>query len=168
MNCACGTLLDFSDCCQPFLEGQALPKTAEQLMRSRYTAHVMQNIEYILDTTAPEKRGQFNEEKVREWASSEWLGLRVLKAEGKTVEFMAKYKTNGATFDHHEVSKFRQIGEKWFYVEGDSHVHEEGDDHHHHHHHHSHAPAQRQEPKVGRNDPCTCGSGKKFKKCCAV
>ncbi|EFI34538.1 preprotein translocase, SecA subunit [Desulfonatronospira thiodismutans ASO3-1] len=27
-------------------------------------------------------------------------------------------------------------------------------------------PQRRAEPKVGRNDPCTCGSGKKYKKCC--
>ena len=46
-----------------------------------------------------------------------------------------------------------------------------GHDHHHHghHHHHNHgpiAPFVRSGPKVGRNDPCPCGSGKKYKKCC--
>ena len=53
------------------------------------------------------------------------------------------------------------------------HVHGPGCDHdhdhdhaHEHEHHHVRAPYVRSDPKVGRNDPCTCGSGKKFKKCC--
>ena len=39
---------------------------------------------------------------------------------------------------------------------------------HGHHHHEVLKPITRDAPKVGRNDPCTCGSQKKFKKCCGV
>jgi SEC-C motif-containing protein len=92
-----------------------------------------------------------------------------LSAKDKVVEFMAKYKADGKTYDHHEVSKFRQIGERWYFVSGDSHVHAEGDHDHHHHNHHNHGhhqmPIKNQDTKIDRNDPCTCGSGKKYKKC---
>jgi uncharacterized protein YecA (UPF0149 family) len=53
-----------------------------------------------------------------------------------------------------------------------AHSHDRGDDcgcghdHHHHHHHGSVVTYQRAAPKVGRNDACPCGSGKKYKKCC--
>lgn len=54
-----------------------------------------------------------------------------------------------------------------------SHTHDHGDacgcGHDHHHHGHHHGPAvtyQRTAPKIGRNDACPCGSGKKYKKCC--
>jgi uncharacterized protein YecA (UPF0149 family) len=33
------------------------------------------------------------------------------------------------------------------------------------HDHEPQQPIRRAEPKVGRNDPCPCGSGKKYKKC---
>ena len=38
--------------------------------------------------------------------------------------------------------------------------------HSHDHHHYSAEPIVRQSPKIGRNDPCSCGSQKKYKKCC--
>ncbi len=54
---------------------------------------------------------------------------------------------------------------------GCGHDHDHGHDHHHHHHGHDHQhhvmePYMRRGPKIGRNDPCPCGSGKKYKKCC--
>ena len=55
--------------------------------------------------------------------------------------------------------------------EAEAHTHDETSGHVHGpncSHGHSHAPVRRDEPKVGRNDPCTCGSGKKFKKCCGT
>jgi SEC-C motif domain protein len=166
MLCPCGSKKEFSTCCEPFLNGLALPSTAEELMRSRYTAYTQNNITYLKETTAPEKRGQFKEEDFAEWASVEWLSLNIISTKDKVVEFMAKYKADGKTYDHHEVSKFRQIGPKWFFVDGDSHVHGEGDhDHHHHHHGHHQETIKNEEPKIDRNSPCPCGSGKKYKKC---
>lgn len=51
------------------------------------------------------------------------------------------------------------------------HVHGPGCDHDHDHdhdhaHHHVPQPYVRAQPKIGRNEPCVCGSGKKYKKCC--
>jgi SEC-C motif-containing protein len=79
------------------------------------------------------------------------------------VEFIAIYEVDGQTIDHHEVSQFKKNDEgHWVFVDGESHTHKEGEN--------PHQPKPqtvvRSTPKTGRNDPCPCGSGKKFKKCC--
>lgn len=138
-------------------------------MRARYTAHVLGDIGFIRDTLAPKARKDFNEKEVREWAlESEWRGLEVIGAQGNEVEFVAKYKPKGEEkgFEHHEVATFVKDAKtgQWLFVDGDAHVHQEGEGHHDHHERQE--PIVREGPKTGRNDPCTCGSGKKFKKCC--
>ncbi|HRK01828.1 MAG TPA: YchJ family protein [Oligoflexia bacterium] len=165
MQCYCGGTKPFSECCEPYLNGQALAPNPEALMRSRYTAHVKKNIDYLRSTLVPKARTDFDAEASKEWAEkAEWLGLEILSARSNKVEFVAKYRIDGKTLEHHEVSTFIKHGDRWFFVDGDSHVHEEGQGHDHHHE--AQTPSVRQGPKVGRNDPCTCGSGKKFKKCC--
>lgn len=164
--CPCGSHKTFATCCAPYLSREAKPPTPEALMRSRYTAYVERDVSYLRESIAPDARSDYDEKNVREWAEkAEWLGLEILRAEGDTVEFIAKYRVEGKTLEHHEVSTFRKVGGRWYYVDGDSHTHEEGQGHHHHHHEPL-KPIVRGEPKVGRNDPCVCGSGKKFKKCC--
>ncbi|NUM89707.1 MAG: YchJ family protein [Bdellovibrionales bacterium] len=163
MLCPCGSENDYAGCCEPYVTGRMPAPTPEALMRSRYSAYVKVAPSYLRETLAPESRGDYSEKDVLEWArTSKWLGLRILKAEGNQVEFMAKYQTRGKVLEHHEVSTFRREGDRWYFVDGESHVHEEGKGHE--------SPPQkpmvREAPKVGRNDPCACGSGKKFKKCC--
>jgi SEC-C motif domain protein len=165
MSCPCGSQAEFDQCCEPYISGRAHAPTAEALMRSRYTAYVKVAPSYLRETLAPEARSDFSEKDVIEWSrQSEWLGLEILKAEGETVEFVAKYKAQGKVLEHHEVAKFRQKEGRWFFVDGESHVHEEGKGHQHE----PQTPVVRETPKVGRNDPCSCGSGKKFKKCCGA
>ena len=170
MSCPCGSQKEYAACCEPIIAAKVLAPSPEALMRARYSAYVKVMPTFLKNSLAPEVRGDFKESEVREWSNqSQWLGLQILKAEGNTVEFIAKYKTQGKVLEHHEVSTFRKTGDQWFFVDGESHVHEEGKGHEHHA-----APAAakkpvvREEPKVGRNDPCSCGSGKKFKKCCAL
>ncbi len=164
MNCPCNSQLDYTKCCEPYITGKSIAPTPEALMRSRYSAYVKMALPYLLETLAPEARKDHNPDDIKEWSEkSEWLGLEVVSAKDDTVEFVAKYKTQGKILEHHEVSKFRKKGDRWYFVDGDSHVHEEGQGHHHHE---PKAPIVRTEPKIGRNDPCTCGSGKKYKKCC--
>ena len=67
------------------------------------------------------------------------------------VEFIARYSVNGTDFEHHERSYFQRIDGEWKFIDGEL-VKPE--------------PIVRESPKVGRNDPCPCGSGKKYKKCC--
>ena len=177
MTCPCGTSKEYSDCCEPYIKGKKLAPTAEALMRSRYSAHVAKDVKYLRESLAPESRHDYDEASAKKWMSSaEFKGLEIqsVKNGGEgdkkgTVEFTATYAMDGKTFEHHEVSQFRKDPQNhsWYFVKGDAHTHEEG-----HGHHHGpggagpQEPIKRAEPKVGRNDPCPCGSGKKYKKCC--
>ena len=158
-SCPCGSTLSYSDCCEPFIQGVRPAPTAEALMRSRYTAYSRSEVDYIVHTTHPQQRKQDSENDIRQWAQkSVWHGLNVLNVDGGaaedaagTVEFIAQYSENGERIDHHEVAQFKKENGTWFFWDG--------------------APPKpkqfiRQTPKTGRNDPCPCGSGKKFKKCC--
>lgn len=116
-------------------------------MRSRYTAHVVGDVEYLMSTwDTPADRGA-----VETWArESEWLGLEIVRAEESVVEFRARYRdAAGVERVHHERSRFRRRDGRWVYVDGVA------------------VPAARG-ASVGRNDPCPCGSGKKHKKCCGA
>jgi SEC-C motif-containing protein len=173
MQCPCGTGKTYEACCEPFIKGAQKAPTAETLMRSRYTAYTLKDVAYLEKTLAPEARGDFDRDATREWAGqATWKGLEIVsKEKGEesdskgTVEFVAKYEVAGKTLDHHEVSKFRKdTNGRWLFVDGDSHTHEDGAGHHH-------AVQEtfvREAPKVGRNDACPCGSGKKYKKCCGA
>jgi SEC-C motif-containing protein len=127
-------------------------------MRARYTAYATGNIDYVVDTHDPDRRGEVDRKNTEAWSkSSEWLGLEILSTEkGQpgdevgVVEFVARYKLKGVKIDHRERALFRKNGSQWVFVDG---AELKG------------PPVVRTEPKVGRNDPCHCGSGKKFKKC---
>ncbi len=67
------------------------------------------------------------------------------------VEFIATFKEKGVTRRHHERSSFLREGDNWYFVDGDMVLPQ---------------TQVNEGPKVGRNEPCSCGSGKKFKKCC--
>ncbi len=171
MNCPCGSDNTFEKCCGPFLAGEALPDTAEKLMRARYTAYTKADIAYLKKTMTPEGQASFDEDETRKWAeSSKWKGLKIVgtqlgeaaDAEG-LVEFTATYEKEGEGIDHHEVSQFIKAADgRWLFSDGEGHTHKEGESHHE-----AVKPVVRDRPKIGRNDPCHCGSGKKFKKCCA-
>lgn len=157
-KCPCGLEQQFEQCCGPFIQGKNHPQTAEQLMRSRYSAFVKVDVDYIRDTHHPEKRSEVSPEETREWAEqSEWLGLDILgtekggpeDSEGE-VEFVCKYIQNGKPVNHHERSQFVKQDGKWFFYDAAI----------------VRPQVVREGPKVGRNDPCPCGSGKKYKKCC--
>ena len=123
--CPCGTGLSFEACCKPFLAGVSHPKEAEALMRSRYTAYVMQNIPYLKDTLWPKYQDGFDDVATARWAAeNHWTGLKVLLTqkggntdrEG-TVLFEAKYLANGKLHTHRERSRFRKKAGRWYYVE---------------------------------------------------
>ena len=155
-SCPCGSLLSFSNCCEPVLTGKKLASSAEALMRARYTAFAVGEIGFLKNSFAPEKRDEFDENSVTEWSKgSKWLGFEILKSEPNKVEFVAKYSVQGKVQEHHEIAEFRKDEKegRWYFVDS---VFPKT------------RPIVRQEPKLGRNDPCACGSGKKFKKCCSV
>jgi SEC-C motif-containing protein len=150
---------DYSQCCEPIIEGQKA-ETAEQLMRARYTAYSQTNMDFIEKTHDPKTLKNTDMKANREWAEqTKWKGLEILSTENGTasdntgvVEFRAQYSDGTNESSHHEISEFIKRGDTWYFSKGK-------------------APENFQivntEPKVGRNDPCPCGSGKKYKKCCA-
>ncbi len=175
MNCPCQSGLSYENCCEGFLKGSKLPETAEQLMRSRYTAFTKVDTDYLKKTLASESRQDFDANATKEWAATaKWKGLKILSTEKGgaddkkgTVEFVATYETEGQGLEHHETAQFRKSDSgQWLFVDGDSHTHKEGEGHHAHHE--KPQTVQRESPKIGRNDPCVCGSGKKYKKCCGA
>lgn len=176
MTCPCGSPRAYDDCCGRYISGAELPPTAEALMRSRFSAFTRGEYAYIGSTFAPQSEAAAHAKGAEDWAKTGTF--RKLKIVGKekggpadtsgVVEFVATYTQDGVGWDHHEVSHFEKDDDgRWYYVGGNGHRHPEGESHHHHHHHHDHGgqTLRREGPKIGRNDPCPCGSGKKFKKC---
>jgi SEC-C motif-containing protein len=122
--CPCGNPKSLGDCCLPYIEGKLLAATAETLMRSRYTAHVIVAVDYLWDTWSPEERGGSSKQDIHAWASScEWLGLRILETQTgqlkdsqDLVSFIALFRQNGELREHHETSVFKKTQQGWLYV----------------------------------------------------
>lgn len=120
-------------------------------MRSRYTAYTLGREGYLLAswhaTTRPAS--------IDAAAGPEWLGLEVIDCRGGAqgeavgeVEFRARYRDRGQPGALHERSRFCSEAGQWFYLDGTL-----------------FPPTD--VPQAGRNAPCPCGSGKKYKRCCA-
>lgn len=161
-DCPCGSGQSFSNCCAPVVEQGKKAVTAEQLMRARYTAHTQANIAFIVRTHHPSTRSDVDEASTAKWArESQWLGLEIRNVEGgqeddksANVEFVARYRDqNGRRHEHAEIALFEKHNNEWFFKDAKMPKVEQ---------------FKREVPKQGRNDPCACGSGKKFKKCCAL
>ena len=157
-SCPCGSGRSYAECCAPYITGARLPPTAEALMRSRYSAYVKHAINYILETYIKDNETSIDPKQTKEWSEeSNWLGLKILSVEKGAVsdteggvEFEAIYEQAGHKEVHHENARFKNQDGKWLYDQGKI------------------VPAEtvvRSSPKIGRNAPCPCGSGKKYKHC---
>lgn len=149
LECYCNSGLLHADCCEPFLTGARIPPSPEALMRSRYSAFCTANVAYLVNTRLPEKRGIDEAQRIRTTAeNTQWIKLEVVSSHetgnNGVVEFAAFYRDARGAGQLYERSAFLRQGNQWFYVDG------------------THLPVK----KPQRNDPCWCGSGKKFKKCC--
>ncbi len=120
--CPCGNEKNYSECCSAYLDRRKFAPSAEALMRSRYSAYVLKREDYVLDTwhpsTRPEKLDLSTDTQTR------WLGLEVKRHEltapdQAIVEFIARYKVNGKAHRLHEISRFIQLEQRWYYVDGD-------------------------------------------------
>jgi SEC-C motif domain protein len=143
--CPCGSGLGYPDCCRRCHQGE--PAAApEALMRSRYSAFVLGLTEYLQDTwhssTRPKTLGLSG--------SPQWTSLQVLSASAQgnkgQVHFRAIYQAGSGWGYLEEISNFIRESGRWYYLAGKT---------------------QEGELKPGRNDKCPCGSGRKFKACCA-
>lgn len=157
--CPCCSGKNYEECCQPVINGTVKAATPVDLMRARYSAYAKAEVDFIVNSTHKEKREENDRKEIENWAkSSEWLGLQILSTpeipdapESSFVEFIASYADRGVKLEHHELAEFRKVNDEWFFYDGKLVAQH---------------PFVRVEPKIGRNDPCPCGSGKKYKKCC--
>lgn len=155
-DCPCGSGRSYESCCAPIIGGTKPAPTAEALMRSRYSAYAKREIDWLMKSCTGGDEG-VDRDATRKWAEeSEWLGLRIISVERGgpaddtgVVEFEASFVQAGLRDRHHERASFVKKDGLWLYEEGEI------------------VPETivRATPKVGRNDPCPCGSGKKFKQC---
>jgi SEC-C motif-containing protein len=161
MNCPCGAAADYAACCEPIIKGARPAVTAEELMRARYTAYTQVEVDFIQESLHPDARSDSDPAGARDWAeNSTWHGLQVLNTEaggpgddaGK-VEFIASYTYDGQDKQYREVAEFERVEGHWYFRGGRPAVKQ---------------PIVRDEPKIGRNDACPCGSGRKYKRCCGA
>ena len=157
----------YQDCCQPYHDGLlnneadkidgAKPDSAERLMRSRYSAFVLIKPEYIVKTTLPAQQALLDIKAIESWAKETvWAGLEIITHTPKLgkrhaqVEFKAYFKTSNELQAHHELSAFVKVTDKanndarWYFLD----------------------PTV--EMTVTQKQPCICGSGEKFKRCCGM
>ncbi len=154
--CPCGSEKSYLSCCGQYIEQQQLPDTPEQLMRSRYTAYTMVNIDYISKTMQGSAALHFDPTSAKNRTEQvQWLKLEVLRSYIDSnnqnqgfVEFKAFYRLANQEHCLHELSEFHLQNGQWYYVDGQVDF------------------KSPNKIKVNRNEPCSCGSGKKYKKCC--
>jgi len=137
--CYCGSEKDFGSCCQRFLENKEISSDAQELMRSRYSAYVTKNAEYLNATsTVNIAQVEFNA-----MDTLVWLGLKVEKFTEDEVTFTAYYKDGNVL---HVIREHSFFVKEWGRLKYDA--------------------GEMLDAKIERNETCPCGSGKKYKKCC--
>lgn len=149
--CPCGSTRPLSDCCYPYVKSWQPAPTAEALMRSRYVAYCLKQIDYLVTTHHPSRRHPNSHTLIAATAhSTQWVGLNILATTAGqttdttgTVKFVARYREGKQIGQLHERSQFIKEQGKWFYLDGEI------------------------LPPVitKKNDPCWCQSGKTFKQC---
>jgi SEC-C motif domain protein len=119
-NCPCLSGEQYGDCCGRFHRGEAEAPTAEQLMRSRYTAFVVHDAGYLLRTWHPDTRpGELKLDPEMEWRRLDIVTTGrggPLDSEG-TVEFKAHFRYDGERGVHHETSRFLRVDRRWYYLD---------------------------------------------------
>ena len=120
-NCYCGSGVLFNQCCQPIIEGTQAAMTAVALMRSRYSAYTIHNVDYLIATTHSSQRDNYSKEEILNWAkTNDWQRLEILAVKPTTVTFKAYYLNSKKQSQiHHEHSRFVFENGAWFYVDGD-------------------------------------------------
>ena len=120
--CPCESGRSYENCCQPYIEQMSNAPTAENLMRSRYTAFVLKNEDYLRYSWHPDHCPA----DIRLNENTKWLGLKIksVTAGGETddtgeVEFIARSKHNGKANRLHETSRFTRFENHWVYVDGE-------------------------------------------------
>lgn len=149
-DCPCGSGKTLTDCCGRWHSGTAAP-SPEALMRSRYSAYSLGLVDYLVATTLPAQQQGLDRAAMAAWSSnSQWLGLVVERLEPLAgepprafVTFSAQWRDAEGEHRQRERSAFVHNRGRWYFIDPSVGL------------------------KAGRNDPCPCGSERKFKKCCS-
>lgn len=145
-QCYCKSGKLFSACCESILRVLEVPQTALALMRSRYTAYCLGDVNYLQATTHDHTWRDEELKFIQDWAdNSYWQHLDIVRYSEDRVEFKAYYVFEGKQHLHHETSTFKKINDMWKYIDGE--VYEDS-------------------VTFLRNEKCICGSGDKYKRCC--
>ncbi len=160
--CPCHSGKTYQECCEPVHQDAHAATLPEQLMRARYSAHVLGLVDFVVDTYHASCHAEKQRDAIAESINSDWVKLDVHSSEDGAssdegyVTFSAYFNQDGKQLCLTERSRFVREQGQWFYIDGT--FPEQSLD------------ERLNQPinalKVGRNDPCICGSGKKFKKCC--
>ena len=123
-HCYCCSEKPFSECCEPYLSGLAIPPHPETLMRARYTAFARNNTSFIEQTMHGKALNQYQKETKDTQQNPTWISLTIMASEQPSknkgfVTFMATYLLEGNTFNMHEKSTFQRINGRWFYTDGE-------------------------------------------------
>ncbi|MCR9191910.1 MAG: YchJ family protein [Gammaproteobacteria bacterium] len=151
-SCYCGSSKSYAKCCQPYHLGDVYPATPEALMRSRYSAYYLANIDYIQETMSGKASEGFDPVSAAAWAKRLiWIGLKVVHSEMRSsdkgqVEFIAQFVDGKQLQDIHELSDFSLQEGRWYYVDGTR-------------------CSTKSSEVISRNTSCPCGSQKKWKQC---
>ena len=125
--CYCGRGNTFEFCCLPIISGLSEAKTAEDLMRSRYSAYATIAVDYLIQSTHSSQRKNYSPQEIETWARScTWQKLEIISTKngsiGDTkgiVEFRASFSDeNGKKQVHHERSDFVKENGKWYFLKG--------------------------------------------------
>lgn len=152
-RCHCCSGKQYAECCEPVINGKLAAKSAEELMRSRFTAYCIRDYQYIFETYGSLQRSKLSTTSLADSAeNTRWIGLEVVKYKSltsltATVEFIATYAEGKTLFQMHELSDFERQDGVWRYTSGVM-------------------KDKTGKIKLSRNAPCPCQSGKKFKQCC--
>lgn len=150
--CPCGSSLEYSSCCQPIHTDPRQALKPEQLMRARFSAHVLNMPDFVVATYHPSCNALAEKEAIAQSVDSQWTRLEVVSTESGSnddegfVTFNAYLIEDNQELSLSERSRFLREEQQWYYIDGEL--------------------SEMPNIKVGRNDSCPCGSGKKFKKCC--
>jgi len=125
-ECPCGSNIAYLDCCGVYHSKLRIPDTAQQLMRSRYSAYAIKLVDYLVETTHHDKlKSSYRRKLVATMHDIQWTNLEITKFSfgeiddkvGK-VEFESSFIENGKVGVMREHSRFRKIAGKWFYYDG--------------------------------------------------
>ncbi|MEQ1531222.1 MAG: YchJ family protein [Methylococcales bacterium] len=151
--CPCGSTKLYPACCGPYHAGEQQAPTAQALMRSRYSAFVLKKTAYLQQTWAASMRPAYLDisDDASEWQGLDIVALKAGQAVDSEgwVEFKAFYALNAQPWVLHERSRFIKEQGRWYYVDGEIKAHVAI-------------------KAAAKNAPCPCGSGKKYKRCCAA